>query len=197
MRTFWLSSIVSVTLLVAGCGSTVQVEDSATDSTPAEAPETVTETAPAAATATDTPSEATPVTESVEADVAQATLAAVYAQNGIAIAGADPVAYFTESTYVPGSDQFTYDWSGTTWQFASAENRDLFASNPNQYAPQYGGFCAWAVSQGYTAPVDPTAWKIVDNRLYLNYDRKVQARWEQDVPGNIAKADANWPAVAE
>ncbi|MEO1399953.1 MAG: YHS domain-containing (seleno)protein [Cyanobacteria bacterium J06635_1] len=122
-------------------------------------------------------------------------LAGIFAEDGIAIRGADPVAYFTESDYVPGSAEYTHEWGGATWQFASAENRDLFASNPEQYAPAYGGFCAWAVSQGYTAPIDPTAWKVVDGKLYLNYDAKVQKRWSKDIPGNIAKADGNWPGV--
>ncbi|MEA5465786.1 YHS domain-containing (seleno)protein [Leptothoe sp. PORK10 BA2] len=120
---------------------------------------------------------------------------AVFAKDGVAIAGADPVAYFTQSDYVPGSDEFTHDWEGATWQFASAENRDLFAANPEEYAPQYGGFCAWAVSQGSTAAIDPTAWKIVDGKLYLNYSAGIQKKWSKDIPGNIAKADQNWPAV--
>ncbi len=120
---------------------------------------------------------------------------AVFEKDGVAIAGADPVAYFTAGEYTPGSDEFTHDWEGATWQFASAENRDLFAADPEQYAPEYGGFCAWAVSQGNTAPIDPTAWKIVDNKLYLNYDAGIQERWAKDIPGNIAKADENWPGV--
>ncbi len=115
--------------------------------------------------------------------------------NGLAIRGADPVAYFTEGAAVTGSPEFTYDWGDATWQFASAENRDLFAANPKQYAPQYGGFCAWAVSQGYTASIDPNAWRIVEGRLYLNYSPGVQQRWERDIPGNISSADANWPGV--
>jgi YHS domain-containing protein len=138
----------------------------------------------------------TPPEAETPAAAASEVLAAVNGAGSIAIQGADPVAYFTAGAYVPGSDQFVYDWSGATWYFASAANRDAFASNPQQYAPQYGGFCAWAVSQGYTAPIDPEAWKIVDGKLYLNYDRNVQARWERDIPGNIAKADANWPQVA-
>lgn len=115
--------------------------------------------------------------------------------SGLAIRGTDPVAYFTQGGPVAGSAEFTHTWSGATWQFASAENRDLFAANPELYAPQYGGFCAWAVSQGYTADIDPNAWKIVDNKLYLNFNRSVQRRWERDIPGNIGKADANWPGV--
>ena len=143
-------------------------------------------------------STADPVSESAAADAPTATAPAAYevfAKDGVAIAGADPVAYFTQGDYVPGSDGFTHDWEGATWRFASAENRDLFAANPEEYAPQYGGFCAWAVSQGYTAPIDPTAWKIVEGKLYLNYNAGVQRKWSKDIPGNIAKGDQNWPAV--
>lgn len=120
---------------------------------------------------------------------------AVFAESGIAIRGADAVAYFTEGTYVPGNPEFTYEWGGAVWQFASTQNRDAFAQSPTEYAPQYGGFCAWAVSQGYTAPVDPTAWKVVDGKLYLNFNAGVQKRWQRDIPGNIAKGDRNWPGV--
>lgn len=119
----------------------------------------------------------------------------VFAEDGIAIRGADPVAYFTAGEYTPGAAEFTHDWEGATWQFASAENRDLFAANPEDYAPQYGGFCAYAVSQGGTAPIEPTSWKIVDGKLYLNYNAKIQKRWSKDIPGFIAKADQNWPGV--
>lgn len=120
---------------------------------------------------------------------------AVFAENGIAIRGADPVAYFTVGEYTPGSEEFTHDWEGATWQFASAENRDLFAANPEEYAPQYGGFCAYAVSQGTTASIEPTSWEIVDGKLYLNYDARIQKRWSKDIPGHIAQADQNWPGV--
>ncbi|MGD1853673.1 MAG: YHS domain-containing (seleno)protein [Leptolyngbyaceae cyanobacterium] len=115
--------------------------------------------------------------------------------NNLAIRGTDPVAYFTQGGPVAGSADFTHTWNNAVWQFATAENRDLFAANPEQYAPQYGGFCAWAVSQGYTASIDPNAWKIVDGKLYLNYSRGVQRRWERDIPGNISQANANWPGV--
>lgn len=115
--------------------------------------------------------------------------------SGLAIRGTDPVTYFTQGGPVAGSAEFTYTWGNATWQFASAENRDLFAANPEQYAPQYGGFCAWAVSQGYTASIDPNAWRIVDGKLYLNYSKGVQRQWERDIPGNISQANANWPGV--
>ena len=114
---------------------------------------------------------------------------------GTAIDGTDPVAYFTESRPVKGSSDFAHEWNGATFHFASAENRDLFAASPEKYAPQYGGYCAWAVSQGYTASTDPEAWKIVDGKLYLNYSKSVQQTWEQDIPGNIAAGDGNWPKV--
>jgi len=114
---------------------------------------------------------------------------------GRAIEGADPVAYFTEGKPVKGSSDFTHDWNGATWYFVSADNRDAFAADPERYAPQYGGYCAWAVSQGYTASVDYESWRIVDDKLYLNYSKDVQQTWEQDIPGNIQKADANWPKV--
>lgn len=126
---------------------------------------------------------------------ASAARAGVYSEDGVALGGSDPVAYFTEGKPAAGSGDFRYDHDGTTWHFVSAANRDAFAADPEKYAPQYGGFCAWAVSQGYTAKTDPDAWRIVDGKLYLNYNRSVQRRWEGDIPGNIAKADANWPAL--
>lgn len=194
MRSYFVLPLLLASLTVMSCSS------ESTSSEPSAAAETPTETASAPTEAPPTAAaEAAPkATETAPSDTAAtAELAAVFAEDGVAIAGADPVAYFTEGAYVPGSAEFTHEWSGTTWQFASAENRDEFASNPAQYAPQYGGFCAWAVSEGYTAPIDPTAWKIVDGKLYLNYDQRIQARWERDIPGNIARADSNWPQVAE
>ena len=82
-----------------------------------------------------------------------------------------------------------------TWRFASASNRERFEREPERYAPQYGGYCAYAVSYGSTAPGDPHAWKIVDGRLYLNVNARIQAEWEKDIPGHVRKADANWPRL--
>jgi YHS domain-containing protein len=115
----------------------------------------------------------------------------------LAVGGYDAVAYFTDGQPVKGMKEFTHEWQGATWRFASAAHRDAFAAEPEAYAPQYGGYCAWAVSQGYTADADPEAWTVVDGKLYLNYNAKVKADWSQDMAGNIAKADANWPAVLE
>ena len=118
-----------------------------------------------------------------------------YSQDGIALKGTDPVAYFTQGQVVAGKSEFSHDWGNTTWYFASAEHRDLFASDPQKYAPQYGGFCAWAVSKNNTAPIDPEAWKIVNDKLYLNYSPSIQEKWSKDIPGNIAKGDRNWPEL--
>jgi YHS domain-containing protein len=116
---------------------------------------------------------------------------------GTAIEGYDPVAYFNEGQPVEGNSDYAHEWMGASWYFASAENRDLFAADPEKYAPQYGGYCAWAVSQGYTAEIDPDAWAVVDDKLYLNYSLDVQKQWQEDVPGNITKADANWPGIRD
>ncbi|MEM8542705.1 MAG: YHS domain-containing (seleno)protein [Cyanobacteria bacterium P01_H01_bin.119] len=182
---------VAIALVSAVLGAVVTVGCTTNSPTASETP--ATETAETAE-ATGTP-EASETAEATEASSESAEPYEVFAEDGIAIRGADPVAYFTEAAYVQGSSDFTHEWMGATWQFASAENRDLFAENPEQYAPEYGGFCAWAVSQGYTAEIDPTAWKIVDGSLYLNFDARIQERWAQDIPGNIAKADTNWPGV--
>lgn len=114
-----------------------------------------------------------------------------------AVDGYDPVAYFTDGKPVEGSSEFEAEYEGATWRFVSAANRDAFVADPSKYAPQYGGYCAWAVSQGYTAKGDPQHWRIVDGRLYLNYNADVQQKWEKDVPGFIKAADANWPKVLE
>jgi YHS domain-containing protein len=114
-----------------------------------------------------------------------------------AIEGYDPVAYFTDGKPVEGKKEFRFQWMDANWFFASAAHRDQFQKNPEKYAPAYGGYCAWAVSQGYTASIDPEAWKIVDDVLYLNYSKKVQAQWEENIPGNIEAANENWPKLLE
>lgn len=112
-----------------------------------------------------------------------------------AVGGYDSVAYFTEHKPVKGDKRFVHSWQGAEWRFVSAENRDRFAAMPERFAPQFGGYCAWAVAQGYTASGDPQFWKIVDDKLYLNYDADVQRKWEQDIPGFIARGRQNWPTV--
>ncbi len=117
--------------------------------------------------------------------------------SSLAVSGYDAVAYFVEGKPIEGSDDFEFEWNGATWRFASQSNLDTFKADPETYAPQYGGYCAWAVSQGYTASTDPEAWRIVDGKLYLNYSKSVQTRWAQNIPGNIAQGDKNWPKVLE
>ncbi len=121
----------------------------------------------------------------------------VFNENGAAIRGYDPVAYFTEGKPVEGKPEHTAEYMGAQWHFASAENRDRFAADPDKYAPQYGGYCAWAAANNYIAPVDPHAWSIKDDKLYLNFSKFVRARWALDKDGNIAKADANWPGLRD
>ena len=104
----------------------------------------------------------------------------------------DPVAYFKESKAVKGDESFTYRWHGMTWYFSTKEHRDIFAANPEKYAPQYDGYCAWAMSEGRKAITDPEVWKIVNGKLYLNCSRSAYEKWIRDIPGNVEKADANW-----
>lgn len=119
----------------------------------------------------------------------------IYAERGIAIDGTDAVAYFTEGAPVEGKSKHSLSWNGATWHFSTAENRATFAADPTAYAPQYGGYCAYAVSEGYTASTVPHAWKIVDGKLYLNYSRRIQRKWERDIPGRIAAGNENWPKL--
>jgi YHS domain-containing protein len=127
------------------------------------------------------------------AAAAGAQKAEVFSDGGAAIRGYDPVAYFTDAKPVQGKAQFTHRWNGATWRFASAANRDAFAAAPEKYAPQYGGYCAYGVASGYAVKTEPDAWSVVDGKLYLNYDRGVQATWAKDPAAYIRKADANWP----
>jgi len=115
---------------------------------------------------------------------------------GVAVGGYDPVAYFKDGKPVRGQTALTVQYQGAEWRFANAENRAAFEDDPEKFAPAYGGYCAWAVSQGYTAKGDPKHWKIVNGRLFLNYNGSVQSTWEKDIPGNVSKADRNWPKLA-
>jgi YHS domain-containing protein len=109
--------------------------------------------------------------------------------------GYDVVAYHLEAKALEGSKAFATKYKGAEWRFVSAAHRATFIANPDKYVPQYGGYCAWAVSQGSTAPSDPKIWKIVDSKLYLNYNADVQATWSKDIAGNITAANKNWPKV--
>lgn len=114
---------------------------------------------------------------------------------GLAVGGYDVVAYFTDSKPVKGSSEFSTNWKGAEWHFASAEHRDTFLKDPDHYAPQYAGYCAYGVSEGHKAPIDPTAWSIVDGKLYLNYNKEVQGLFTKDLKTRIQTADKKWPEL--
>lgn len=116
-------------------------------------------------------------------------------QNPYAINGYDPVAYFTMSKPVKGSADHAVEWNGAEWHFSSAENAELFAADPEAYAPVFGGYCAYAASLGYTAPTQPDAWTVYEGKLYLNANLRARELWLMDIPGNIAKAQNNWPGI--
>jgi hypothetical protein len=117
------------------------------------------------------------------------------AADRLAIKGYDPVAYFTEGRPVEGSSEFEEVWNGARWRFATASHRDLFRADPDRYAPQYAGYCAFGVAQGLKLEIDPNSWTIVDGKLHLNYDRKTRDKWRKDQVANVEKADHVWPTL--
>jgi len=117
----------------------------------------------------------------------------VNSSSGLAVKGYDPVAYFNAGKATLGDSQYSYEWNGAAWQFSSAANRDLFAQSPESYAPQFGGFCSFAVSKGVTADISPDAWHISDGALYLFADENVKKDWVAAIDGGSMKASAdNW-----
>ena len=120
---------------------------------------------------------------------------AVQVQDGFGADGADLVAYFTDERAVEGSEEFVAEHEGVRYKFASAENAATFEADPVAYLPEYGGYCAYAVSKGYTATVDRDAWTVHDGKLYLNFSKSVRFLWNRDREGHIESADANWPSV--
>jgi len=120
---------------------------------------------------------------------------AVDNQHGLALQGYDPVAYFADGKPTAGSVAISYRWQGAAWHFSSAQHRDAFAADPLRYAPQFGGYCAYAVSRGTTAEGDPKQWAVVDGKLYVNNNPLAQKLWNQDRPGNIEAGVINWPLI--
>lgn len=110
----------------------------------------------------------------------------------VAIKGYDTVAYFTAGKALKGNASFTFQWHNMTWYFLSKDNRDLFTTSPETYAPQYDGYCAWAMTEARKAHTDPEVWKIFNGRLYLNCSMSAYEKWSIDIPSNIKKADTNW-----
>ena len=115
--------------------------------------------------------------------------------SNVAVSGYDTVAYFTDNKATKGSNKYVTEYQGAQWQFKNAANLAAFKATPEKYAPQYGGYCAWAVANNDTASGDPQQWTIEDGKLYLNYDANIQAKWLKDKPNLIEQADNNWPAV--
>jgi YHS domain-containing protein len=132
---------------------------------------------------------------SLQVGAAFASSPPVFASAGVAINGTDSVAYFDAGEPVAGQAGYAVDWNGARWLFSSAVNRDRFATDPTAFAPAYGGYCAWAASRGYVADTVPEAWTIHAGRLFLNASLRIRRRWERDIAGNVALADANWPAI--
>jgi YHS domain-containing protein len=114
---------------------------------------------------------------------------------GVAIKGYDTVAYFTEGHAVKGKKEFEFSWQGVPWYFANAAHRDLFAANPERYAPQFGGFCSMGTTRGKTTVADPEAWTIVDGKLYLKFSKAVRDRWRPNKAENIKKAEKKWANI--
>jgi YHS domain-containing protein len=126
---------------------------------------------------------------------ANSPIAAVNTENGLAIKGYDPVAYFDLGKPVEGSAEFAATYKGVVYRFASGEHRDRFNAAPEKYLPQYGGYCAYAISLNRIADIDPEEWAIVGGKLYLNNGFIAQTLWSLDKAGNIADGDHNWPLV--
>ena len=133
----------------------------------------------------------TPAAQSAETEV----VPAIDATHGVALEGYDAVAYFLDHRPIRGSDAYTHSWNGVTWKFTSAEHRDLFAANPAHYAPQYGGYCAYAVANRTTAHGSPKQWAVVSDRLFLNNNALAKKLWNRDQPGHIRAGDQNWPQI--
>ncbi|MEO8047001.1 MAG: YHS domain-containing (seleno)protein [Nitrospirota bacterium] len=118
-----------------------------------------------------------------------------FERDGVAISGYDPVAYFVEMKPVTGLPEFHAEYQGSVFYFSTAANRDAFTANPDKFAPQYGGYCAFGMAKGYKAVIDPDAFTVVGDKLYLNYSETVRSQWVLDIPGYISKANANWPEI--
>ncbi|HEX5167670.1 MAG TPA: YHS domain-containing (seleno)protein [Cyclobacteriaceae bacterium] len=121
----------------------------------------------------------------------------IYSSSGTAINGYDVVAYFKEGQPVEGSKDFSYEWKGAQWLFSSQGNLATFKSDPEKYAPQFGGYCAFGVAEDHTAPTKPDAWTIVDGKLYFNYNTDVRKMWREKQAEYIQQGNQNWPGVLD
>jgi YHS domain-containing protein len=121
----------------------------------------------------------------------------VFVSHSQAIRGYDAVAYFTEGKPVKGNEKLSLQWKNATWLFSSKENLDAFSKEPEKYAPQFGGYCAYGMSEGHKAPTDPNAWTIVEGKLYLNYSPKVKEMWIKNPSERIEMANKNWTTLKD
>ncbi|GAA3959069.1 YHS domain-containing (seleno)protein [Mucilaginibacter dorajii] len=126
---------------------------------------------------------------------AKAQKSEIFAPGGKAIKGYDPVAFFKESKPVKGADSLSYTWKEATWLFSTRQNLEAFKADPDKYAPQYGGYCAYGLTQGHKAPTQTDTWTVVNDKLYFNYNSKVKELWTKDQPALIKTADEKWPEI--
>jgi YHS domain-containing protein len=117
--------------------------------------------------------------------------------NGVALAGHDPVAYFTEGKPVEGKEKLTAVHDGAIYHFDTEENRDAFKADPEKYLPAYGGYCAYGMTFGQKFPVNGKGFRIEDGKLYVNKDEQVHSEWEKDIPKHLQEAESFWPRVKE
>lgn len=129
------------------------------------------------------------------ANLVQAFAGEYFEKDGVAISGYDSVAYFVKMKPVKGLPEFQTAYQGSTFHFSTVANRDSFIANPDKFSPQYGGYCAFGMAKGYKAVIDPAAFTVVGDKLYLNYSETVHSKWVLDIPGYIRKANENWPDV--
>lgn len=120
----------------------------------------------------------------------------IVSTGGVAIQGYDTVAYFTDNAAVKGATEFGHKWKNVSWLFKSAEHRDMFAANPEKYAPQYGGHCSLSVANGRDSNGSAKAWHLHKGKLYLNYSKEVREKWLGDMEWYIKQADKEWPRLA-
>lgn len=119
----------------------------------------------------------------------------IFATNGVALGGIDPVAYFTQSAPVKGDPKLSAEWGGVAWHFSTPENRLVFLKSPEAFAPQFGGYCAYGVAKGGLYSTDPRAFTVHDGKLFLNHSLDVANKWRADIPGHLQQANENWPKL--
>jgi YHS domain-containing protein len=123
--------------------------------------------------------------------VPSATPAATETTHQLAIKGYDPVAYFTDGKPMRGVSEIEYEWDGLRYRFSRAEHRELFKADPVHYTPQFGNYCAMALSKGELVEADPENWLISDGKLYIFGKPGGPELFRKDLAGNVTKANGN------